>query len=601
MPPNVAPTAAALPLSPQATRPARPVAPARLARHARATADSAIGGAAVPGTELLPPPAADAAPAASESMRAMLSDLQRLKSAAPPVSAPRPNGGDGLDLGLGLDSFKGLSLPKSLPDFKGKSLNLGAATDSLKGLSKGLPDLGAAGGSLQGASKGLSDGAAAAQAQASDAAARASAALGGALGDGAASTGAAAAAARAAAAEAAGAAAAQASEAAAQAAAAVGGAFGEGASTASAAVDAVTAAAAAQAASLQGGTAAALEGARDAAAAALAAAGGAVEAQAVAVVGQLPPGVRDALLAAGRAAAALAAAAAHEPVAAAAALAVPAFFAWRAAYGGYAGRLSPERALAALQSGDALLVDVRPEAARRAAGVPELRRGALGKGAAVPPAALPPALARRVRDPKALAAQILGAQVAGLARAGPATRLILMDERGERGAEVARAAAAAGARRALVLEGGFRGWAAAGLAVSPKSEYASGPLAAAEDAANDAAAALRKPLNLAALMGAPALAVLAALNYHYLLRWVGVAGVEATILIRALTVWKEPADAAADAAALAAVVSAPLRGALGLLEAARVKGAEGAAFRASSDAEGDDGVSDAEAAAIIAE
>lgn len=38
-----------------------------------------------------------------------------------------------------------------------------------------------------------------------------------------------------------------------------------------------------------------------------------------------------------------------------------------------------------MQTQDAVLVDVRTEAARVANGVAELRRGALGKGAAVPP------------------------------------------------------------------------------------------------------------------------------------------------------------------------------------------------------------------------
>ena len=66
-------------------------------------------------------------------------------------------------------------------------------------------------------------------------------------------------------------------------------------------------------------------------------------------------------------------------------LGLPALAAWKAAYGGYSGTLSAEEALELLQSQDALLLDVRTEAARVAGGTPELRRGALGKGAAVPP------------------------------------------------------------------------------------------------------------------------------------------------------------------------------------------------------------------------
>lgn len=51
--------------------------------------------------------------------------------------------------------------------------------------------------------------------------------------------------------------------------------------------------------------------------------------------------------------------------------------------------------LTVLQGQDALLVDIRSEAQRLERGVPELRRGALGKGAAVPQAQVAPSIRSR--------------------------------------------------------------------------------------------------------------------------------------------------------------------------------------------------------------
>ena len=125
-----------------------------------------------------------------------------------------------------------------------------------------------------------------------------------------------------------------------------------------------------------------------------------------------------------------------------------------------------------------MLVDVRTDQARSTSGVAELKRGALGKGAAVPPvrvrplglvavcpaacrvtalrcpahcaapppllcppsprgcrlsraapcAQLPPSVSRRVRDPAAVALEIQALEVAALAKVSPgSTRVIVMD------------------------------------------------------------------------------------------------------------------------------------------------------------------------------
>jgi hypothetical protein len=89
-------------------------------------------------------------------------------------------------------------------------------------------------------------------------------------------------------------------------------------------------------------------------------------------------------------------------------LGLPALAAWRAAYGGFAGVLPPAEALKLLQSGgDVVLLDVRTEAVRNERGVVELKRGALGKGAAVPPVQVgPPACPARVVGVVFVAAQL---------------------------------------------------------------------------------------------------------------------------------------------------------------------------------------------------
>ena len=225
----------------------------------------------------------------------------------------------------------------------------------------------------------------------------------------------------------------------------------------------------------------------------------------------------------------------------AASVAVPAFLAWNAAFGGYSCKFNPSKALEILKSGDAaLLVDIRSERQRLDNGVPELKRGARGKGVALPASKLLPSIARRVRNADALAIEILGAQIASLARVNGNTRVIIMDDRGEMAKAVARATSAAGVRRAYILDGGFKAWKSSGLAIVEKSsEYDANPLAAVGDAVWIGAG-----LTLAAL---------AAFNYHLLFRYIGVIGIEATIALRVID-YESPQDALDDLNALIATV-----------------------------------------------
>ncbi|KAL4436752.1 hypothetical protein ABPG75_003891 [Micractinium tetrahymenae] len=302
----------------------------------------------------------------------------------------------------------------------------------------------------------------------------------------------------------------------------------------------------------------------------------------------LPPEARDALGQAGTAAASFAKQLTGVDPAVAALLAgvgvgLPALAAWNAAYGGYAGVIQPEEAFEALQTQDALLLDIRSEAQRVATGVAELRKGALGKGAAVPPVRLLPSVAKRVRDPSGVALEIQALEAAALAKVGGGTKVIVMDERGESAKGLARALRAAGVRRPYVLAGGFRGWAAAGLAVRQSaSEYDASPLDALSDTAEtvvEAAASqlspLREPRTAALAVAALGGLGFLAFNFHTTLQFIGVLGLELTLVSRALT-YDSFQDALDDLSSLytgaAGLASLPLKAAESLQRRAPAAG-----------------------------
>ncbi|PRW34000.1 zinc finger CCCH domain-containing 11 [Chlorella sorokiniana] len=276
------------------------------------------------------------------------------------------------------------------------------------------------------------------------------------------------------------------------------------------------------------------------------------------VAGLLPPEAQQALSAAGSVVSQAAQQVAGTDgttvaVTAGLGIGVPALLGWRAAYGGYSGVLEPEEALQVLQTQDALLVDVRTEAARVANGVAELRRGALGKGAAVPPVRLLPSVARRVRDSSAVALEIQALEVASLSKVNPgSTKVIVMDNQGEGAKTVARALRAAGVRRAYTLAGGFKAWQNAGLGVKQAAEYDASALDAVGDVAETVVekaasqlSGLRQPGT--AVTAAAALGGLGfiALNFHTTLQFVGVLGLELTLVLRALS-YDSPEEALQD-------------------------------------------------------
>lgn len=218
-------------------------------------------------------------------------------------------------------------------------------------------------------------------------------------------------------------------------------------------------------------------------------------------------------------------------------LGLPLLLAYNAAYGGYNGVLKPSKAMEMLQDGDALLIDVRSPEERKQDGVPLLKLAARGKGVALPYPVLSPSVTRQVHDAQALATEMLGQQIRSVAKLNPQTKVIIMDRKGEMAKEIARSCRAAGVRCVYMLEGGFSGYRRQeGLAIDGKDFYEDGPLALAADTAESLGAGLGQIFsdrkNSAIAFAAVALSAFTAANLHEVLKFVGVLGLEATVVLR---------------------------------------------------------------------
>ena len=219
------------------------------------------------------------------------------------------------------------------------------------------------------------------------------------------------------------------------------------------------------------------------------------------------------------------------------ALGVPLVLAYGAVYGGYNGVVKPAKAMEMLQGGDVVLVDVRRAEDRARDGVPLLKLAARGKGVALPFPELPTSVSRQVSDPRGLATEILGQQIRSISKLNPDTKVIVMDRKGELAKAVARACRAAGVRSAYVMGGGFNAYRLQdGLPVDGKSFYEDGPLAIAGDQVETLASGLRGAVGdrtsaAVALAGVAGVAFVGA-NLHEVLKYVGVLGIEATVVLR---------------------------------------------------------------------
>lgn len=264
------------------------------------------------------------------------------------------------------------------------------------------------------------------------------------------------------------------------------------------------------------------------------------------------------------------------------ALGVPLLLAYQAAYGGYSGVVRPTKAMEMLQNSDAVLVDIRKVEERMQDGVPLLKLAARGKGVALPLPSLSPSVSRQVSDPKGLVTEILGQQIRSIAKINPQTKVIVMDRRCELAKDVARACRAAGVRNAYVMDGGFNNYRRQGnLPVDGKSFYEEGPLAIAGDQVETLASGLKGAVSdrktAATALGAVAAATYVAANLHEVLKFVGVLGIEATVVLRYVLGDESIGD---DLAALLGSVDAAVGAAMSLSR--KVSGGSGSDQRAAN-------------------
>lgn len=177
-------------------------------------------------------------------------------------------------------------------------------------------------------------------------------------------------------------------------------------------------------------------------------------------------------------------------------------------------------------------------------GVPDLRRGARGKGLQLPPEALASSTASLLRSPQAAAEETLAFRIANLKRAQGA-KIIIMDATGARAVRVAKQARKAGAGQVYALQGGFARWTKECKYKTGVASYESGTVKIVAEEVEALAEEegsvvynfnqfVANPLNLAGL-GAGALgAGVVALNLQLVLEYVGAAGIILTIASKAL-------------------------------------------------------------------
>lgn len=284
---------------------------------------------------------------------------------------------------------------------------------------------------------------------------------------------------------------------------------------------------------------------------------------------QLPPEVQSALTDVGDAFGEAAATAAQYPLQIGGVLlaaAVPLYLkSYSEKFTGYAGDINPEQVLDMLNNDDAVLIDIRTQEQREARGMPELKLGARFKAAIWEvDLALDPAFARRCVDPSRLALEINAAYIAGLGEVkGPATKLVVMDDRGDELArDLAKALKAVGVGLPFVMYGGFKQWQEDGLGVvEGTTEYnnsISGFLSDELEVIAQKLEVFKNPLlTLPLLLGTGGVGW-AVYNYHTTLEFIGFLGIFATIASKALQ-YDSPAAALEDLTSTVNNISAKLQ------------------------------------------
>ncbi|KAL3142509.1 hypothetical protein ABBQ38_002832 [Trebouxia sp. C0009 RCD-2024] len=226
--------------------------------------------------------------------------------------------------------------------------------------------------------------------------------------------------------------------------------------------------------------------------------------------------------------------------AAAAGLAVglPLLTYWRARLSGYSGQLQPKKALDLLNKSNTLLVDIRREEVRNRDGIPLLKRGSRGKGAAFPlqSVSVPPAVVRSSKQGQNLRLQVAALQILGLKQVKRGTKLVLLDRTGGADAiTLARNIRQVSRRKVYIVAGGFSAWEKQGLGTQDTAtNYQSTVLDSLADEAEtlveSATSFVRDPVLAVGAFGGVALAGVALVDWHYALKYVGILGAQLTLI-----------------------------------------------------------------------
>lgn len=146
---------------------------------------------------------------------------------------------------------------------------------------------------------------------------------------------------------------------------------------------------------------------------------------------------------------------------------------------GFAGEVTAAQALDLVGSdGSAVLIDIRTEREKEAAGLADVPGGAKGKLLEVEYAFTEDKKLRgQLRDANAIEAQITALQIASLKKIGRGSKIVLLDRYGSASKAVAKELARRGFGRVFVVAGGFDGrggWVQSKLLVKPTASMFSG-------------------------------------------------------------------------------------------------------------------------------
>lgn len=244
-------------------------------------------------------------------------------------------------------------------------------------------------------------------------------------------------------------------------------------------------------------------------------------------------------------------------------LGLPIFAFWVIRFYGYSGDLTPRKALDALSTGDALLVDIRSDAEREE-GIPDLKRGARGRGIAVPLLNLQGKEKSMIATPKEWSFQATATAIAGLRQTSSGGPVILIDRSGGGDAvSVAKLLAKQSFTNVSTVKGGFKSWKAAGLDVKQGvSSYQEGTIKVVAEKAGEFTEDLSKGFESKTkeALTTPAVAfttvcVLSAIllvgtgTYKKFLEFVGVFGISTTVFLRLIS-YNDASEATKDLEAL---------------------------------------------------